>query len=120
VTRTAEALAELVAGALTEAASCGSPALAQTLAAAVRDAAELAGALPPAVRAHDLQVAPRAPRRSGGPPAAAPAGALGPRAAAAVLGALPRAWVPLGAKTAGSGGCGGRNADSCTAGVSAV
>jgi len=69
VTRTAEALAELVAGALTEAASCGSPALAQTLAAAVRDAAELAGALPPAVRAHDLQVAPPSRR---GPAAARP------------------------------------------------
>ena len=55
VTRTAEALAALVAEALVEAASCGSPALAQTLAAAVRDAAELAGALPPATRAHDLQ-----------------------------------------------------------------
>ena len=59
VTRTAEALAGLVADALVEAACCGSPALAQTLAAAVRDAAELAGALPPATRAHDLQVCSR-------------------------------------------------------------
>lgn len=56
VTRTADALAELMADALMEAAACGSPALAQTLAAAVRDAAELAGALPPATRPGDLQV----------------------------------------------------------------
>lgn len=42
-------------GALEEAVRSGSPAVAQSLAAAVQDVAELAGALPPSVRARELQ-----------------------------------------------------------------
>lgn len=42
--------------ALEEAVRSGSPAVAQSLAAAVQDVAELAGALPPSVRARELQV----------------------------------------------------------------
>ena len=42
-------------GALEEAVKSGSPAVAQSLVAAVQDAAELAGALPPSVRARELQ-----------------------------------------------------------------
>ncbi|EIE23685.1 hypothetical protein COCSUDRAFT_63210 [Coccomyxa subellipsoidea C-169] len=49
ITRRAEALVALMQGALEEAVKSGSPAVAQSLAAAVQDAAELAGALPPSV-----------------------------------------------------------------------
>lgn len=48
-------------GALEEAVCSGSPAVAQSLAAAVQDVAELAGALLPSVRARELQVLPPVP-----------------------------------------------------------
>jgi hypothetical protein len=43
-------------GALEEAVRSGSPAVAHSLVGAVQDAAELAGGLPPSVRARELQV----------------------------------------------------------------
>ncbi|KAK9905917.1 hypothetical protein WJX75_008898 [Coccomyxa subellipsoidea] len=56
ITHRAEALVGLMREALEEAVRSGSPAVAQSLAAAVQDVAELAGALPPSVRARELQV----------------------------------------------------------------
>lgn len=55
VTATAQQLLALVRAALAEAARSGSPALAQSLCAAVVDIADLAGALPPALRPKTLQ-----------------------------------------------------------------
>ena len=56
VTATARKLVALIHSTAAEAARCGSPALAQALVAAIADVAELAGTLPPAVRARELQV----------------------------------------------------------------
>ncbi|CAL8471952.1 g11494 [Coccomyxa elongata] len=56
ITHRAEALVAVMRGALEEAVRSGSPAVAQSLAAAVQDVAELAGALLPSVRARKLQV----------------------------------------------------------------
>ena len=56
VTATAQALLALMREALSTAARGGSPALAQSLVGAVADIAELAGALPPALRPKTLQV----------------------------------------------------------------
>ncbi len=55
VTATAQQLLALMRAALAEAARCGSPARAQSLCAAAVDIADLAGALPPALRPKTLQ-----------------------------------------------------------------
>lgn len=58
VSATAQELCALVHATLAEGVRAGSPALAQSSAAAVADAAELAGTLPPALRARELQAGP--------------------------------------------------------------